>query len=222
VAGGIASIRNDVVWKFLTDGLVKLGLADPKTDKFISNEDRKDCVRWVEYAADGLPKSIIKLGRRIGDKGVGRSRVSQVDIIATAKEMVYENFRQYRNKYKTLFSLIREDDVAQQVCLWMFRRGASRIHSLEDLSADLAPEATYFMLEEAIKFLAKADLVVVTGCDENVFFAREPLLAHTIGVAMSDPAALQIHQDYFNTDSNAKQLLLRLEGNKEPHLRTRV
>jgi hypothetical protein len=83
-----SAIGNDIVWKFICDGLVELRLADPRTDNFISNEQRRECRRWVEYAADGLPKSIVKLGRKIAERGVSRNRVSHADIIETAKDMV--------------------------------------------------------------------------------------------------------------------------------------
>jgi hypothetical protein len=118
--------------------------------------------------------------------------------------------------------LIKTEEVAQKVCLWMFKKGASRIHTLDEASADLCNTASYFMVEEAIAFLAEAKFIIVTGSNRNVFFAHDPLLAHTIGVAMSDPQALEIHSDYFKTDHNAQQLLLRLEGPNEPEKRSRI
>lgn len=217
-----SAIRNDVVWEFLSNGISELGLTDPRHDKIITDAQRKDCMRWIDLAADGLPKSIVKLGRRIAERGERRTRISYSDIVDTSKIMIRENFMYYRSRYRILFNLIKSDAIVQEVCLWMFKKGASKIHTLDDISNDLYATASFHMIEEAIKFLVDANFTVVTGSKSNVFFAKDPLLAHTIGVAISDPDALDIQREYFLTDKNAQQFLLRFTGEKEPELKTKV
>jgi GTPase SAR1 family protein len=83
-------------WHFIASGLVTLGLADPRIDKYITKEQLDEIMRWVEYAADGLPKSIVMLGKKIAEYGTNRDRVSYNDIMNASKEMISKNFRTYR------------------------------------------------------------------------------------------------------------------------------
>ncbi len=217
--GNASTIRDDKVWNYIADGLVQLKLTDPRKDKYFPKDQIISAKRWIEYAADGLPKSIVMLGRRIAEKGERRNRVSYSDMMDSAKEMVNRNFRLYRSRYRTLFYLIKKNPIADQVCAWMFKNGASRIHTLEEISEDLNEVATYSMFDEAIKFLSDAKFLVVSGAENNVFFARDPLLAHTIGVALENPSIIGVAQNYFSKDGNAQQMLLRFVGNKDPESR---
>lgn len=221
--GEPSTIRRDKAWHFIADGLVTLGLTDPRKDRNISKDELQKTACWVEYAADGLPKSIVMLGRKIAENGAGRSRISFADIMNSSEEMIRRNFRLYRAKYRTLFSLLRENEVSEKVCAWMFDNGAARIHTLEEVAEDLSYFATYTMFDEGIRYLAAAEFLVVTGAGSNVFFARDPLLAHTLGVAMMHRHVLgSIGEGYFSTDKNAEQLLLRFVGEREPETRTKV
>jgi len=215
-------IKEDKVWHFIADGIVALGLGDPRKDVNITKEQLAGAIRWIEYAADGLPKSIVMLGRKIAEKGERRSRISAADLVDSSQEMINRNFRLYRTTYRSLFAIISENSVAQKVCTWMFQNGTSRIHTLEEMSEDLHAVATYTMFDEAIQFLAKADFLVITGASNNVVFARDPLLAHTLGVAMCHQEALGIAQGYFSTDKNANQLLLRFTSERDPESRGKI
>ncbi|WP_342151728.1 ATP-binding protein [Methylorubrum sp. SB2] len=208
---------------FIADGLKDLGLEDPRDDRFIKGSEFEEMIKWVRYAADGLPKSIVALGQEIAETGFNRKRVSSRDIINCSQEMVTYNFRKYRTKYRALFSIIKKHQISQQICLWMFKKGASSIYSKEEVCEDLAQIATYTMIDEAITYLDQAEFLVVTGEAANVFFARDPLLAHTIGVAMihSEVGTL-VGQDYFKTDKNAAQLLLQFVGDKDPENKSKI
>lgn len=65
--------------------------------------------------------------------------------------------------------------------------------------------------------LSDLAFLVVTGTESNVFFARDPLLAHTLGVALSQPAKCGIDDTYF--DVRTRQLMLRFPGPKDPEHR---
>lgn len=212
-------VRYDLVWKFIADGLVQLGLNDPRKDKGINKEQLKDVVGWINHAADGLPKSIVRLGRVIAEKGEYRNRVSYSDILESAEEMTKRNYRHYRSKYRALVYALRKDQVIQEVCLWMFARGASRIHTIDDMAEDLHDYASYAMFEEAIEILREKDFVTVTGGERNVFFARDPLLAHTIGVALKEPEKCGVDKSYFSNDPALNQMLLRFTGDRDPENR---
>lgn len=62
-------IKRDRVWRFISDGLVQLGFIAPERDVYISKDELVSCKEAIEYAADGLPKSIVKLGRLIAEEG---------------------------------------------------------------------------------------------------------------------------------------------------------
>ena len=209
-------VTSDKVWDFISSGLCQLGLADPRKDKYISIEQKSECKKWINYAADGLPKSIITLGRRVAEYGEYRSRVSHSDIMNAAKSMVSKNYRQYRSQYRSLILLLQKDKVAQELSLWMFKRGASRIHRLEEVGEDLREIATYAMFDEALQLLSGMNFIIVTGSEGNVFFAKDPLLAHTIGVALHEPDKSGVDPNLFRNNTQVQQMLLRFSGDKDP------
>lgn len=217
-----SAIKKDRVWKFIADGLVQLGLQDPRSDKRISREQLTDCVEWINHAADGLPKSIVRLGKKIAENGEYRSRISYSDIKTSATEMTQRNFRHYRSRYRTFIYSLRRNKLLQDVCLWMFNRGASRIHVLDDIAEDLHELGTYTHFEDAISELSGRGFVVITGIDKNIFFAQDPLLAHTIGVALKSPEQCGVDKKYFGNDRNVRQLLLRFTGPKDPERRDKI
>ena len=52
-----------------------------------------------------------------------------------------------------------------------------------------------------------------------MFFAKEPLLAHTIGVALLEPDRCGVDKNFFGGDPGVSQLLLRFSGEKDPENR---
>jgi len=217
--GKPSTVRGDKVWKFICDGLVALGLRDPRLDQYFSREDRIAAIKWIEKAADGLPKSVVVLGKKLAEKGEGRSRISLDDFSSTSREMVRRNFRNYRGSYRSLFSHLRRDELCSTVVDWMFKSGASAIFRLDEIAEDLTEVASYTMFHEAIMRLAKEGFLVVTGAEENVFFAQDPLLAHTIGVVMNEPDIVGFDPKYFAKDQNPGQLRLRFIGDKDPEVK---
>lgn len=212
-------IKSDRVWKFIADGLKILGLQDPRKDPLITSDQLLECVKWINHAADGLPKSIVRIGQMIAEKGEGRSRVSYTDIVDAASQMTRRNFRQFRSRYRSLIHGIREDETLQEVCLWMFKRGASQVHSLDSIAEDLRRLCTYAVIDEALKKLEQMEFIVITGANREVFFTREPLLAHTIGVALAEPDRVGVDKDFFGGEPGITQLLLRFTGEKDPENR---
>ncbi|MBK7017390.1 MAG: hypothetical protein IPH39_17910 [Sulfuritalea sp.] len=122
--GARKQLKRDRVWRFIADGIAQLGLTRPDADSNVNAEELALCMRAIEHAADGLPKSIIKLGRLIAEKGAGRSRVSVYDIGQSAQVMTLRNFQYYRSNYRTLIEHLRKDRFLPEVCSWMFKNGA--------------------------------------------------------------------------------------------------
>lgn len=212
-------VRKDLVWNFIASGLEILNLVDPRKDKFITPQQRKECIEWIYYAADGLPKSIVMAGKRIAELGEYRSRVSHSDILQCTKSMVRENYRQYRTQYRTLISLLREDEISQEICMWMFLRGASTIHTLNELAEDLNQVASYTMFDESLQLLESAGFLSITGANRDVFFAVDPLLAHTLGVVLNHPEKFGPDTIDVGHDPGITQMLLRFTGAKDPESR---
>jgi hypothetical protein len=98
----------------------------------------------------------------------------------------------------------------------MLENGASRIHRLDEIAEDLSDIATYTQFDEAIKLLHQADFLVITGVEESVFFARDPLLAHTLGISMRHRREIEATRGYFASDPNAEQFMLKFKGAKDP------
>ena len=136
--------------------------------------------------------------------------------------MTRKNFRLYRTQYRTLIHSLRRDQLLQDVCEWMFKNGASKIHRLDDIAEDLIEIATYSLIERAISILAETDYIVTTGIENNVFFAKDPLLAHTIGVALRNPTICDVDNTFFGKNGDARQLLLRFTGPKDPEHRPKI
>lgn len=217
-----SQIKRDLVWKFISDGLQQLGLNRPDADKYISKDHLAICLRSVEHAADGLPKSIVRLGRTIAEKSKSQSRVTVSDITQSADEMTRRNFQYYRANYRTLIEHLRKDKLLPDICIWMFENGASRIHLVEQVAEDLRDVTSYFLIEESLRALESLNFIVLTGSSNNVFFARDPLLAHTLGVALSFPEKCGIHDTYFGIDQTAKQLFLRFPSPNDPENRKEI
>ena len=215
-------ISKDRVWKFIADGLVELGLKDPRKDSDIDKEQLIECVEWINHAADGLPKSIVILGQKIAEAGERRTRISYKDIISASEIMTKRNFKQFRSKYRTLVYSLRNNETLQEVCLWMFERGASRVYEFEELAEDLHLLGTYSHFEEAIEELRCKDFLIVTGINKEIFFAKDPLLAHTIGVALLQPDKCGVDKNFFGGEAGISQLLLRFSGEKDPENRKKI
>lgn len=220
--GAKRQLKRDRVWRFISDGLEQLGLHRPDADRLVNPQELQICMQAIEHAADGLPKSIIRLGRTIAEKGVGRNRVSVTDIKDAANEMTRRNFQYYRANYRTLIEHLRRDKLLPEICTWMFKNGASRIHEVDQLAEDLRPTASYFLVEESLLALAQMNFLVLTGAGGSVFFARDPLLAHTLGVALSFPDQCGIEESYFGVDNTTKQLFLRFASPNDPENKTKI
>ncbi len=76
------------------------------------------------------------------------------------------------------------------------------------------------MVEESIRILCEVEFLVLTGAGSRVFFAKDPLLAHTLGISLIRPDIFDIDKTYFG--DNAKQLRLRLVGPNDPESRPRI
>ena len=213
------SLKRDAVWKFLSDSLDRLGLARPEKDPLISREELARCLLAIEHAADGLPKTIVRLGRHIAELGRSRSRVSVADIVPVCEEMTRRNFRNYRSSFRTLLAHLRKSDLLPHIIVWMFRRGASRIHEVDELAEDFRSRCTYFTIESLLLALVDLKFIVISGRGGAVFFAHDPLFAHTLGVALTSPAVCGIDASYFGVDNDSKQLFLELSGSRDPENR---
>lgn len=201
-------------WKFITEGLTQLGLRNPDEDKFIQ-EDKLKLARDAVYdAADGLPKSIVQLGRTLGLRGESRTRVSFADIQAAAQDVTCRTFHDYRREYRALMFALRKKPELQLVCRWMFQHGVVSRHSFSEMAEDLRKNATYGILDDVVEALVDAQFLIRTGKDGDVFFARDPLLAHTLGVALETPAKVGADASFFGNGKH--QLLLPFTSTKDP------
>lgn len=193
-------------WTFITTGLQRLGLLSPSRDKYIKNLEA--CKQAVSDAADGLPKSIVRLGSNIALEGDSRGRVSDADIQRHASAMIKKHFHEFRRDYRELEVALGRDMFVRNVCRWMFSKGVGKIHCVTDMVEDLRDSgATSVLIDDALATLVASKFLVRTGEDDEVFFAREPLFAHTLGVALTSPEKCGVEKGYFG--ENVEQLLLK-------------
>lgn len=193
-------------WDFIVKGLHNLGLFNPDKDKYTTKEERAKAIELVWKAADGLPKSIVKLGQEIAERGRGRRRVSVADIKLCCEARLHLHFRACRKKHSEITTLIREDKTVAEVLRWFYNRGIGRVHKYRALSAAMSESISSIALDNVIDKLDKLDILVRTGSEEEVLFVCDPLMVHTLGVAICEPQLVGMPNDYF--ESTAKQMLL--------------
>lgn len=174
-------------WKFLLMGFDELQLKHPANEKFIKREVLYECMQAVYEAADGLPKSLNEVGRKISLKGFGRPRISPSDIKEITGQMPLDNLKKYKSEYPKIVKCFMGNPIVRAVLQHLYNEGIGQIHNWTDIESALAESFSEEQIEHAICELIDAKFLVRTGIHGDVLFVNSPPLAHTLGVLVTFP-----------------------------------
>lgn len=192
-------------------GLEKLRLRHPWNSRFkVEFDQRDDCREAIWQAADGLPKSLNRLGYEIAIRGFSRSAVSVTDIIDCCQQIIDKNIENYLQEFPDILTIISDDEKVAQIVKCLYETGIARIHNwngVKEKIKQLYPRE--FNNDENLYELSLSKLVDLgflfrTGPSGALLFVKHPAAAHTLGVVARDPNRI----DKINT--------LRRRFSKEP------
>jgi hypothetical protein len=198
---------------FLQRGLERLFLRNPWNSAIPKEFDLRDkCRDAVWEAADGLPKSLNRLGYEIGIRGRDRSGITATDIFECAQSMVEEHWIQYSQEFPEVLEILESHPAAVQVLKCMYEDGITRIHKVSRIISQACmqdreqPPFPKSDVDSGIDLLVGTGFIVRTGKSSELLFVKHPAAAHTLGVVMRDPAKVQHLPALKHTKKNHAQL----------------
>jgi len=181
-------------WHLLMLGFEKLQIVHPATlynNNFISKQELDECVDSVFLAANGLPKSLMKFGRKLvwdsWRTNNRQKRVNPADIMKLSLLFPKENYCKYSIKYPKVFETVRDNPVTKCILQYLFDRGIGQIHHSIEIINRLQDEYSRDQIESALSELVSADFITQTGISNDIIFVADPAMAHTLAVVSSDP-----------------------------------
>lgn len=180
-------------WYFLLLGFKALGLRNPADSNYIDERQKlKECIQSIYEAADGLPKSLNELGREISLKGYRREGITASDIINVSSEMPKRNLNVFRREFPKIIKCVEHSLTVRAILQYLYSEGIGHIHSWSDIIFQLQNDHSEDQLENAICELVDTRFLIKTGRNGDVLFAANPTLAHTLGVAVSNPGKYKL------------------------------
>lgn len=183
-------------WRFLAKGFEKLRVRHPGNSDFAEQREQlHTCINSIWEAADGLPKSLNRLGYDIALKAEGRKGVSYSDILEDAHKMSENHWIEYGHTFSGVVGFLEKTPEAVAFIGYLYERGIARIHRFDDIVTHLETRGkkegrTYTSneIDDVINQLLRFDFLVRTGKSGEIIFTKHPAAAHTLGVVMRDPS----------------------------------
>jgi len=175
-------------WRFLQLGFVKLRLRHPEMESFIALEEKQECRRAVNEAADGLPKMLNKLGHQISLKGYQRNRISPSDIIGSAEGMLQDNFQSLHSDFPQLMELAQSDPIVKAVLHKLYELGIGEIHSWSKVVHPLRGKFGEDETEYAIRKLVNGGFITDMRPVGDTLFVNDVGLFHALCIVSENPA----------------------------------
>lgn len=175
---------------FMTRGLDRLRLRHPWNSVLAKEfEQRHNCSVAIWEAADGLPKSLNRLGYEIAMRAEGRPGPSAHDILEISQRVTEEHWIQYNHEFPELLSYLEGDPTATAVVKCLYEEGIGRIHRVPEIMRRLFTGGIkdVVAIERALDALVNSEFLVRTGSSGELLFALRPTAAHTLGVYVRDP-----------------------------------
>lgn len=183
---------------FLARGLDRLFLRHPWNSVIPREFDVRDkCRDAVWEAADGLPKSLNRLGYAIAVRGRGRSGVTASDIFECSQAMIEEHWLQYSQEFPEVLESLETSPGAVRLLRCMYEDGITRIHKVSRLITRASeafgqePQLASKDVDRGIELLVRSGFIIRTGKSFELIFVKHPAAAHTLGVVMRDPSRVQ-------------------------------
>jgi AAA domain len=203
---------------FITQGLDKLKLRNPWNTIYDAEKSkRNECRDAIWQAANGLPKSLNRLGYDIAMRGLGRTAISGADIVDHCQAMIDRNLRQYSQEFPDVIDLVNSDEHVARLIKCMYENGISRIHRYSDMlnkmraNCNNENENTPAALDSALVKLVNIGFIVTTGFSSSVLFVKHPAAAHTLGVVVRDPDRI-VNLRNFSRSASSAPIQLDLPG----------
>ncbi len=183
-------------WHFLLEGFNSLGMRHPANSRYKDQIKQRDtCVKMTYYAADGLPKSLNRLGKNIAiSSGEGR-HANASTIINESRQMFLENWRNYSTIYTSIANLLKSDQIAGKIVKLIWKRGMGAVIETDYLRENIVDKKTpgdkrikNDEFESSLSHLIDLDFITLSGKSRDTVFATDPASAHTFGVAMHNPS----------------------------------
>lgn len=179
---------------FLTRGFERLDLRHPWNSRYSREFELRDkCRDAIWEAANGLPKSLNRLGYEISTQGRSRSGVSAHDIMQTSERIVEEHWIEYSEQFGDVLDVLEEFPLAAEILKCLYEDGITRIHRVAGVvkriesNESLKDIATPNAIDQAFSLLTATEFIVQTGKSGELLFVKHPAAAHTLGVIMRDP-----------------------------------
>jgi len=182
-------------WRFIARGFEKLRLRHPGNSQFPGQRHKQEkCAHAIWEAADGLPKSLNRLGQEIALRYENRSGVSFTDILSEANRMSEDHWIEYGTTFSDIVRFLQGSASGVAVLQCLYEHGIARIHQFRSIVSHAESAAKKIgrticetEIDDAIGNLTKLHFLVRTGKSGEIIFTRHPAAAHTLGVVMRDP-----------------------------------
>lgn len=176
-------------WKLLLMGFEALGIRHPAISRIKSEKDRlNECVNAVYTAANGLPKSLNKLGAELAFKTSSFSKsVTSNDIIQVCQKIPVQWFREYKNTFPKLVDSIK-DPMVRTVMDFLYKEGIGRIHTTDRIYEEFEDTYEVNTIDSAIHNLEYIDFITITGKHNDIIFVNKPDIAHMFNVMSANPS----------------------------------
>jgi hypothetical protein len=148
------------------------------------------CREAVWEAADGLPKSLNRLGYDVAIRAENQKGITLDNILSVTRKMVDEHWREYSQRYPQVIDYLYSSGIAIEIVKCLYQDGIARIHRIDpliDRIRDSLPSASASDVETAVNGLVQVEFLIRTGKGGELIFVKHPTAAHTLGVAMRNP-----------------------------------
>ncbi len=189
-------------WTLLRRGFEKLGMSHPglRMEKDGGREMYRKSKTAAYHAANGLPKSINRLGYEVcSDTGVGNNATCR-QIVNNARNMILDNWKRYRRDADDILMCVKNNHAALEVVKYLYYEGIGGIHRRSNVISSLSGYLDRGDIDNALNELEDVGFITRTGVSGEIFFPENPNLAHTLWVAFKEhdryDFAHELHDNY--------------------------
>ena len=156
----------------------------------------------VWEAADGLPKSLNRLGNDIACLAIDKKYVTAQEIKDTANDMVDKHWREYAPILRPFLEELIKNEAAIVLLRYLYEAGIGNIHHIQNIEENLknmrlksGERIEQYHIRDSLNQLVRLNFLFLSGPPENIVFVADPTMAHCLGVALRAPERyLQLYQ----------------------------
>jgi hypothetical protein len=178
-------------WSFLARGFNALAIPFEESSERQSRKrtqlELQTAMMQVYEAANGLPKSLNKLGQQIAL--ISESGVTPEAIRSVCDEMVRENWDFHSEEYPDLIKVLRSSEPAKLLLRTLYEQGACSVFKKSTLLNVLSAASTHSRreIEDGLTRLVEVNFLTLTGGKgKQVVFPVDSVATHTLGVVLNN------------------------------------